>query len=93
MRIAVGIAVHITVPRGVRRVASTFTLSNFEKQTSTTPPFPRGQDKYRCLVLDGVYRSGGEGVPSFVEGAPTDGELQALLQTLITRLMGLAEGV
>ena len=43
-----------------------------------------------CLVLDGVYRCGGEGVPSFVEaGAPTDDELQALLQTLITRLMKL----
>ena len=41
-----------------------------------------------CLVLDGVYRCGGDGVPSFVEaGAPTDDELHALLQTVITRLM------
>ena len=43
-----------------------------------------------CLVLDGVYRCGGDGVPSFVEvAAPTDGELHALLQTLIARLMKL----
>jgi hypothetical protein len=41
-----------------------------------------------CLVLDGVYRCGDDGVPSFVEtGAPTDDELHALLQTVITRLM------
>jgi len=39
---------------------------------------------------DGVYRCGGDGVPSFVEvDAPTDDELHALLQTLITRLMKL----
>jgi Putative transposase len=39
-------------------------------------------------VRDGVYRSGSDGVPSFVEaGAPTDDELRALLQTVITRLM------
>jgi hypothetical protein len=39
-----------------------------------------------CLVLDGVYRGGGDGVPAFVEvAAPTDDELHALLQTLITR--------
>ena len=41
-----------------------------------------------CLVLDGVYRCGADGVPTFVEvGAPTDDELHALLQTVITRLM------
>ena len=43
-----------------------------------------------CLVLDGVYRCGAGGVPSFVEvDAPTDDELHALLQSLITRLMKL----
>jgi hypothetical protein len=41
-----------------------------------------------CLVLDGVYRCGADGAPAFVEvGAPTDDELHALLQTVITRLM------
>ena len=41
-----------------------------------------------CLVLDGVYRCGGDGAPAFVEvGAPTDDELHALLHTIITRLM------
>ncbi len=41
-----------------------------------------------CLVLDGVYMCGGDGVPSFVEvDAPTDDELHTLLQTLIPRLM------
>ena len=41
-----------------------------------------------CLVLDGVYRCDGDGAPSFVEaGAPTDGELRALLHTVIARLM------
>jgi hypothetical protein len=41
-----------------------------------------------CLVLDGVYRCGAEGVPVFVEaGAPTDDELHALLHTVIARLM------
>ncbi|MBK6862435.1 MAG: transposase [Ideonella sp.] len=41
-----------------------------------------------CLVLDGVYRCGADGVPSFVEvNAPTDDELHALLQTVIARLM------
>jgi hypothetical protein len=41
-------------------------------------------------VLDGVYWRGVDGVPSFVEvNAPTDDELHALLQTLITRLMKL----
>ena len=43
-----------------------------------------------CLVLDGVYRGGGDGVPAFVEvAAPTDDELHALLQTLISRLIKL----
>ncbi|MEN9417296.1 MAG: hypothetical protein RI988_916 [Pseudomonadota bacterium] len=41
-----------------------------------------------CLVLDGVYRCGADGAPTFVETeAPTDDELHALLQTVITRLM------
>jgi hypothetical protein len=41
-----------------------------------------------CLVLDGVYRYGADGAPSFVEAcAPTDDELHALLQTAIARLM------
>jgi hypothetical protein len=41
-----------------------------------------------CLVLDGVYRCGADGAPTFVEKeAPTDDELHALLQTVITRLM------
>ena len=41
-----------------------------------------------CLVLDGVYRCGADGVPDFIEaGAPTDDELHALLQTVIARLM------
>ncbi len=39
-------------------------------------------------MLDGVYRGGGDGAPTFVEaGAPSDDELHALLQTVITRLM------
>ena len=43
-----------------------------------------------CLMLDGVCRCGGDGVPSFVEvDAPNDDELHALLQTLTTRLMQL----
>ncbi len=41
-----------------------------------------------CLVLDGVYRRGADGVLVFVEaGAPSDDELHALLHTVITRLM------
>ena len=41
-----------------------------------------------CLVLDGVSRCDADGVPAFVEvDAPTDEELHALLQTVITRLM------
>jgi Putative transposase len=40
----------------------------------------------RCLVLDGVYRRGADGVPEFVEGpAPTDQALQAVLYKIITR--------
>ena len=39
-------------------------------------------------VLDGVYRCGTDGSPAFIEAdAPTDGELHALLQTVIARLM------
>jgi hypothetical protein len=42
------------------------------------------------LLLDGVYRCGAEGVPEFVEvGSPTDDEVHALLQAIITRLMKL----
>ena len=41
-----------------------------------------------CLVLDGVYRCGADGVPMFVQaGGPTDDELHALLQTVIARLI------
>ena len=41
-----------------------------------------------CLVLDGVYRCGADGVPVFVQAsAPTDDELCALLHTVIARLM------
>ena len=41
-----------------------------------------------CPVLDGVYRSGADGVPTFVQaGAPSDDELHALLHTVIARLM------
>ena len=41
-----------------------------------------------CLVLDGVYRCGADDAPEFVEvGSPTDDEVRALLQTIITRLM------
>ena len=41
-----------------------------------------------CLVLDGVYRCGADGVPVFVEAvAPSDDELHALLHTVIARLM------
>ena len=40
-----------------------------------------------CLVLDGVYRCGADGVPQFVEApAPTDEALQAVLHRIITRL-------
>ncbi|WP_298828016.1 transposase zinc-binding domain-containing protein [uncultured Piscinibacter sp.] len=41
-----------------------------------------------CLVLDGVYRCGGDGVPVLVQaGAPSDDELHALLHTVIPGLM------
>jgi uncharacterized protein (DUF983 family) len=40
------------------------------------------------LVLDGVYRCGADGRPSFIEaGEPNDDELHALLQTVIGRLL------
>ena len=43
-----------------------------------------------CLVLDGVYRCGADGAPTFVEvDAPTDDELHALLQKIVTKLMKL----
>ena len=39
-------------------------------------------------LLDGVYRCGADGVPTFAKvGGPTDDELHALLQTVMTRLM------
>ena len=41
-------------------------------------------------MLDGVYRCGADGVPTFVEvGTPSDDELHALLHIVITRLMKL----
>lgn len=47
-----------------------------------------------CLVLDGVYRCGADGVPVFVEaGAPSDDALHALLHTVIARLMKTLHGV
>ncbi len=40
-----------------------------------------------CLVLDGVYRSGTDGVPEFIEAAaPSEEALHTLLQTVIARL-------
>ena len=43
-----------------------------------------------CLVLDGVYQCGADGVPQFVEvPAPTDEALQAVLHKIITRTMKL----
>jgi hypothetical protein len=42
------------------------------------------------LVLDGVYRCGADGLPDFVEvDAPTEDELHALLQIVITRITKL----
>lgn len=42
------------------------------------------------LLLDGAYRCGADGVPEFVKmAAPTDDEVQAVLQTIIARLMKL----
>jgi hypothetical protein len=39
-------------------------------------------------VLDGVYRCGADGAPTFIEtAASTDQELHALLQTVIARFM------
>ncbi|MFM8928026.1 MAG: transposase [Betaproteobacteria bacterium] len=41
-----------------------------------------------CLVLDGAYRCDADGAPAFIEAdAPTDDELDALLRTVISRLM------
>jgi len=41
-----------------------------------------------CLVLDGVYRCDADGSPAFIEAdASTDDELNALLHTVIARLM------
>jgi len=41
----------------------------------------------KARKLDGVYRCGADSVPTFVEvDTPTDGELHALLQPIITRL-------
>jgi hypothetical protein len=43
-----------------------------------------------CLVLDGVYWRGADGVPEFVEvPEPTDEALQTVLHKIITRLMKL----
>ncbi len=43
-----------------------------------------------CLVLDGVYRSGADSTPVFAEAAtPSDDELQAMLHTVMARLMNL----
>ena len=43
-----------------------------------------------CLVLDGVYRRGADGVPEFVEvPAPSDEALQAVLHKIITRTLTL----
>jgi len=43
-----------------------------------------------CLVLDGAYRIGSDGVPEFVEvPAPTDEALQTVLHKIITRTMKL----
>jgi Putative transposase len=43
-----------------------------------------------CLVLDGVYRSGIDGTPEFVEvPEPTDETLQSVLHKIITRMMKL----
>ena len=43
-----------------------------------------------CLVLDGVYRHGADGVPEFVEvPAPTAEALQTVLHKIISRMMKL----
>jgi hypothetical protein len=42
------------------------------------------------VAVAGMYRSGADGVPEFIEGAaPTEERLHALLQTVIARLMTL----
>ena len=50
-----------------------------------------GRRRGACAALrweSDLYRCGADGVPSFIEtSAPTDDELHALLQTVITRLM------
>ena len=43
-----------------------------------------------CLVPAGVYRCDSDEMPTFVEvDSPTDDEIHALLQTVITRLMNM----
>ena len=43
-----------------------------------------------CLVLDGVYRRGTDGVPEFVEApAPTDEAMRTVLHKIITHTMKL----
>lgn len=43
--------------------------------------------------LDEVYRCGADGVPEFVErGAPQDGDVHAMRQTVIARLVKRLEG-
>ncbi len=49
-----------------------------------------GEVVLHCLVLDGVYRRGGDGEPVFVEvAAPSDEALQAVVHKIITRTMKL----
>ena len=44
--------------------------------------------RLHCLVLDGMYRCGADGEPVFIEaGALSDGQIHAVLQTVITRRM------
>jgi len=46
-----------------------------------------GFDEFR---EERLYRRNADGVPKFIEaGAPTDDQIQAVLQTLVTRLMKL----
>jgi hypothetical protein len=46
-----------------------------------------------CLMLDGVYRCDADGTVDFIEaGAPTDGELHALLQTVIVSVINKFDG-
>ena len=45
---------------------------------------------FRWLVVGGVYQCGVDGVPVFGRvGAPASDELHALVQAIVTRLMGL----